>query len=75
MTQATAPEEIMDTLTGIKQDVDHLKQDLHYLIEFIENTRLSAEEKKLLDESITKVKEGNTSGFIAHENLKKELGL
>ena len=75
MTQATAQEEIMGTLTGIKQEVDHLKQDLHYIIEFIEDTRLSAEEKKLLDESIAKVKGGEKSGFISHENLKKELGL
>jgi len=41
----------------------------------LEDTRLTEEEKKLLDESIAKVKAGDESDFISHEDLQKELGL
>lgn len=48
---------------------------MHHIMEFLEDTRLTAEEKKLLDESIAKVKAGDESDFVSHEDLKKELGL
>ena len=75
MTQANVQKEMLDTLTGLKQDVSHLKQDMHYIMEYLEDTRLTAEEKKLLDESIAKVKAGDESDFVSHEDLKEELGL
>jgi len=44
------------------------------ILEYLEDTRLTVEEKKLLDESIVKIKSGNKSGFISHAELKKKLG-
>ena len=45
------------------------------MIEFMEDTRLTEEEKKLIDKTITKVKSKDHSEFISHQILKKELGL
>ncbi len=75
MTEANVQEKMLDTLTGLKQDVSHLKQDIHYIMEYLEDTRLTTEEKKLLDESIAKVKAGDESGFVDHKEAKKELGI
>ena len=74
MTQVNVQKEMLNTLTGLKQEVVHLKQDIHYILEYLEDTRLTVEEKKLLDESIVKIKSGNKSGFISHAELKKKLG-
>jgi len=74
MTQVNIQKEMLDTLTGLKQEVGHLKQDIHYILEYLEDTRLTAEEKKLLDKSIANVKMGNKSSFISQEDLKKKLG-
>ena len=66
---------ILDTLTGLRKEVTHLKGDVHYLIEALEDMRLTPEEKKLLDGCVTRAKAGTVSGFVSHEKLKKELGL
>ncbi len=39
------------------------------------DTKLSAEEKRMLDESIAKVKAGDESDFVSLKDLKQELGL
>lgn len=73
MTQVDVQREILDTLTGLKEDVTHLKKDMHHIMEFLEDKQLSGKEKKLLDECIAKVKAGNESDFVSHEDLKKEI--
>jgi len=75
MTQITIQKEILNTLTGIKSEVDHIKKDMHQIIEFFEDTRLTEEERRLIDKSVAKIRSGNESSFISHNNLKKELGL
>jgi len=75
MTQITIQKEILNTLTGLKSEVDHIKKDMHQIIEFFEDTRLTEEERKLIDKSVAKIRSGNESSFISHNNLKKELGL
>lgn len=75
MTQITMQKEILDTLTGLKAEVTHLKKDMHHLIEFIEDSRLTEEERTLLDKSVARIRSGNRSGFTSHQELKKELGL
>ncbi len=75
MTQANVQREILDTLTGLKQEVNHLKVDMHQLIEYLEDTRLTEEEKELLYQSIAKIKAGDESDFVSHEDLKRKLGL
>jgi hypothetical protein len=67
--------EVLNTLTGLKEEMGNMKEDLHYIKEYLEDSRLSAEEKKILDESIAKIKRGDKSGFVSHEQLKKELGI
>ena len=52
-----------------------MKKDMHNLIEFIEDSRPSEEERALLSKSISKIKSGSKSGFTSHRELKKELGL
>ena len=75
MIEADIQKEILSTLTGIKDEMDNLKVDVHQIKEFLEDTKLTEEERKLLDESVAKVKAGNTSDFVSHEDLKKELNL
>ena len=70
---ATTQKEILETLTGLKKDMNHLKKDVHHIMEYLEDSRLTEEEKKLLDKSIAKVRAGDQSDFISHEDLKKEL--
>lgn len=75
MSQASVQEEILETLTGLKQEVNHLKVDMHNLIEYLEDTRLTEEEKELLDQSIAKIKAGDESGFVSHQDIKRKLGI
>ncbi len=75
MAEVSVQQAILETLTGLREEVTHLKSDVHYLIEAVEDTRLTTEEKKLLDGCITRAKAGTGSGFVSHEKLKKELGL
>ena len=44
-------------------------------MEFIEDTKLAEEERKQLNESISKIKAGSTSGFVSWKKAKKELGM
>ena len=67
--------EILDTLTGLKSEVNHMKQDLHKIIEHLQDSSLTESEKVLVGETISKIKSGDESDLISHENLKKDLGL
>lgn len=75
MSDANVQKEMLDTLTGLRQDVNHLKRDMHQLKEILEDTRLTNEEKEILDASITKARTGKKESFVSQEELKKELGL
>ena len=75
MGETTVQQGILETLTGLKEDVSHLKQDMHAIMELLEDTRLTEEEKELIDQSLVKIKTKDTSDFVSHENLKKKLGL
>lgn len=74
MSQATEQKEVLKTLSGLRRDVDDLKQDIHRIMKVLEDTLLTNEEKKLVSESIAKIETGNTKDFVSHESLKKELG-
>ena len=66
---------ILGTLSEMKNSIETLKKDINYLTEYIGDTKLSEEERKQLDESISKIKSGNTSDFISWKTAKKELGM
>ena len=59
----------------MKNCIETLKKDVGYITEYIEDTKLTEEERKQLDESISKIKAGNTSDFISWKTAKKELGM
>ncbi|HIJ11730.1 TPA: hypothetical protein HA278_06745 [Candidatus Woesearchaeota archaeon] len=75
MTEANVQKEMLDTLTGLKQDVDDLKHDMHFIRKYLEDSRLTSEEKELVDRTIANVGKKNESNFVSHEDLKNELGL
>ena len=74
MVQATVEKEMLNTLTDLRQDVNHLKQDMHYILEYLEDTQLTMEEKKLLDESIENEKAGKLTSLKELKNVRNRSG-
>ena len=75
MAEVDFQKQILGTLVEMKSSIETLKKDINYLSEYIENTKLSEEERKQLDESIAKIRAGNTSDFVSWKKAKKELGM
>ena len=75
MAEVDFQKQILGTLSEMKNSIETLKKDIGYITEYIEDTKLTEEERKQLDESISKIKEGNTSNFISWKTAKKELGM
>jgi hypothetical protein len=75
MAEMNFQKRILGTLAEMKSNIETLRKDVSYLTEYIEDTKLTKEERKLLDESISKVRAGNTSDFISWKTAKKELGM
>jgi len=67
--------QVLGTLEEMKSSIETLRKDVNYLTEYIEDTKLTEEERKQLDESISKVRSGNTSDFVSWKTAKKELGM
>ena len=67
--------QVLGTLEEMKISIETLRKDVNYLTGYIEDTKLTDEERKQLDESISKVKSGNTSDFVSWKSAKKELGI
>ena len=75
MAEINFQKQILGTLAEMKNSIETLRKDVSYLTEYIEDTKLTEEERKQLDESISKIKSGNTSDFISWKTAKKELGM
>ena len=67
--------QVLGTLTEMKRNIETLRKDVNYLAEYIEDTKLTKEEKKQLDASIAKVRSGDTSNFVSWKEAKNELGV
>lgn len=67
--------QVLGTLEEMKNSIETLRKDVNYLTEYIEDTKLTEEERKQLDESISKIKSGNTSDFVSWKTAKKQLGM
>jgi len=67
--------QVLGTLEEMKSSIETLRKDVNYLTEYIEDTKLTEEERKQLDESISKIKSGNTSDFVSWKKAKKEIGM
>ena len=68
MSETAFEKQILSKLAIVEKKVD-------YIMEYIEDTKLTEEERKQLDESISKIKAGNTSDFVSWKSAKKELGM
>ncbi len=75
MAEVEFQKQILGSIAEIKGSIETIKKNISYLTEYIEDTKLTAEEKKLLDQSISKVKAGNTSDFISWKTAKGELSM
>ena len=75
MAEVDFQKQILGTLSEMKNSIETLKKNIVYITEYIEDTKLTEEERKQLDESISKIKSGNTSDFISWKTAKKELGM
>lgn len=75
MAEMDFQKQILGTLSEMKNSIETLRKDVNYLTEYIEDTKLTEEERKQLDESISKIKSGNTSDFVSWKAAKKELGM
>ena len=75
MAEMDFQKQILGTLAEMKNSIETLRKDVNYLTEYIEDTKLTEEERKQLDESISKIKSGNTSDFVSWKTAKKELGM
>ena len=75
MAELDFQKQILGTLAEMKNSIETLRKDVSYLTEYIEDTKLTEEERKQLDESLSKVRAGNTSDFVSWKTAKKELGM
>ena len=75
MAEMDFQKQILGTLAEMKNSIETLRKDVSYLTEYIEDTKLTEEERKQLDESISRVKTENTSDFVSWKTAKKELGM
>ena len=68
MSETAFEKQILSKLASVEKKVDHI-------MEYIEDTKLTEEERKQLYESISKIKAGSTSDFVSWKSAKKELGM
>jgi len=73
MAESDIQRKILGTLAEMKNDIETLRKDITYLTGYIEDTKLSKEERKQLEESIQKIKMRDTSDFISWKQAKKDL--
>jgi len=74
MAEAEFQKQILGTLTEMKNSIETLKKDVNYLTEYLEDTKLTEEERKELKESISKIKAGDTADFVSWKKAKNGLG-
>ncbi len=75
MTQADIQVQVLETLTGLKNELKHLKKDVHQIMEFLEDGKLSSHEKDLIESSMLKVRDSDESDFESEEDVKEKLDI
>ncbi len=73
MVDSDFQKQVLCTLTEMKNNIDTLRKDFNYLAEYIEDTKLTPEERAQLEKSMAKIKAGDTSDFVSWKEAKKEL--
>ena len=56
----------------VLEKLDSMERNIHQIFEYIEDSKLTAEERQLLQESLKQEREKK---LISHKDLKKKLGL
>lgn len=74
MAQA-AENKVMDALEGIRKDIGSLMKEVHEMKEFLEDTHLTEEERKDVDDVLSKIKSEDRSDFLSSKEVKKKLGI
>ena len=75
MAELNFQKQILGTLSEMKSSIETLRKDVNYITEYIEDTKLTEEERKQLEDSISKIKSGSTSDFVSWKKTKKEIGM
>lgn len=65
MIETTFQKQILSKLESMEKRID-------YIMEYIEDSKLTAKERQLLKESMQQEREGK---LVSHNDLKKKLGL
>ena len=60
----TFQKEVIKELRSLKTEIDYIK-------EFLEDTRLTAKERKFVDSKIKKINSGDASDFVSWKHVKK----
>ena len=75
MAELDFQKQILGTLSEMKSNIETLRKDVNYITEYIEDTKLTGEERKQLEQSMSKIKAGDTSDFVSWKKAKKEIGI
>ena len=62
MTEATFQKQILSRLENMEKNITTLKNEVGVIVDYIEDTKLSDEEKKLISEALKEEKEGKLLG-------------
>lgn len=55
------------------REIRSLKSEIDYIKEFLEDTHLAPNERKLVDSKIRKISSGDTSDFVSWKQARKKL--
>lgn len=58
----------------VVKELRMLKNEVEYIKEFLEDTRLTPKERKFVDSRIKKINSGDKSDFVSWKKAKKKLG-
>ncbi len=75
MAELDFQKQILGTLSEMKSNIETLRKGVNYITEYIEDTKLTGEERKQLEQSMSKIKAGDTSDFVSWKKAKKEIGI
>lgn len=75
MAELDFQKQVLGTLIEMKRSIEILRKDVDYLADYVEDTKLTQEERKHLDASIAKIGAGDTSDFVSWKEAKKELDI
>ena len=75
-TIAQVPNKIINIIERIEQKVDFIEDEIITIKSWLsDDSKLAPYEKKLIDETIKKVKAGNFTDMITLEELRKKVGV